>query len=114
MRRGNEVYAIVYTPKYIPDYIPNCREGVGWEYAERDFPSATPGACVQFKAKRSKNQEQMRNMSLMMDWDPLETVTLRGGAHPYPGCRPGFLTGQTPPGRSADGAGLEPLGSPHR
>jgi len=86
----------------------------GWvEYAERVFSSATPGACVQFKAKRSRNQEQMRNMSSLMDWNPLETVTLRGGAQPYPGCRPGFLTGQTPPGRSADGAGLElPPSSP--
>ncbi len=93
MRRGNEGYAKVYIPKYIP----NCREGVGWEYAERVFSSATPGACVQFKAKRSRIQEQMRNIGSMMDCNPLETVTLRGGAQPYPGCRPGFSRGQTPP-----------------
>ena len=65
--------------------------------AERVFSSATPGAHVQFKGKRSRNQEQMRNKGSMMDWDPLETVTLRWGAQPYPGCRPGFWTGQTPP-----------------
>ena len=70
----------------------------GWEeYAERVFSSATPGACVQFKAKRSRIQEQMRNTGSMMGWNPLETVTLRGGAQPYPGCRPGFSRGQTPP-----------------
>ncbi len=103
MRRGNEVYVEVYIPKYIP----NCRERVGWGYAERVFSSATPGADVQFKAKRSRIQEQMRNTGSMMDWNPLETVTLRGGAQPYPGCRPGFSRGQTPPGRSADGAALE-------
>ncbi len=55
--------------------------------AERVFSSATPGACVQFKAKRSRIQEQMRNIGSMMDCNPLETVTLRGGAQPYPGCR---------------------------
>ena len=70
----------------------------GWEeYAERVFSSATPGAHVQFKAKRSRIQEQMRNTGSMMDCNPLETVTLRGGAQPYPGCRPGFSRGQTPP-----------------
>jgi len=80
--------------------------------AGRVFYSATPCAHVQFKAKRSRNQEQMRNKCSMKDWNPLETVGLRGGAHPYPGCRHGFSRTQTPPGRSADGAGLEPLGSP--
>ena len=73
--------------------------------AERVFSSATPGAHVQFKAKRSRNQEQMRNTGSIMDCNPLETVALRGGAHPCPGCRPGFLTGQTPPAGRQTGQG---------
>ena len=66
--------------KYIYQNIYQIVEKGWWGYAERVFSSATPGAHVQFKAKRSRNQEQMRNTGSMMDCNPLETVQSESGS----------------------------------